>query len=300
MERADQSVNINEHLPSIFLSHSRRQKLGFVTHLYHALRDVRHLPFFDKDSTHSLPPGIEYPPRIFQACQACKIGVVVLSEGYLTTLWPMLELQHLISHHRRIYPLFYELQPADLTYPENLSRWKKCWKENEERWQQRMSNLQKFMSSNGWEIEIGLAINSWEKNLEKLQYLSGEVRYRIHLHNGQIPYQSEYDYIQVIVSNICDLLPPLPRKYLCDDANIKGGERMAQEIADSFNQQESLGADGVTTIGVYGIRGSGKTQLCGLAVSDPQGGIAPLITLHATQGWRPSSSFYLRGYIFSR
>ncbi|KAI5080957.1 hypothetical protein GOP47_0004140 [Adiantum capillus-veneris] len=253
-----------DSLPQIFLSHSGEQKPGFVTHLYHALHHANHRPFFDTDPIHSLPVGLDYPPRIFQACKACEMGVVVLSEHYITSLWPMLELQHLMlptSNARFIYPLFYELQPADLSHSENISRWKKCWEENKEKWQQRMSNLQKVMSYSGWDVDIGLDVSSWANNLDKLQYRSGDVRNIIHLHNERTRYQSEYAYIEAVVSHICALLPPPAKKYFLDDA-VKGQEHMKQEIDKAFEEKDSLGADDVRIIGVNGIGGSGKTTMC--------------------------------------
>ncbi|KAI5059398.1 hypothetical protein GOP47_0025717 [Adiantum capillus-veneris] len=245
-------------LPSIFLS---RQKAGFVTHLYHALRHANHRPFFDKDPIDSLRPGLDYPSRIFQACRASKMGVIVLSEDYVTSLWPMLELQHLFlpcsPDVRLIYPLFYELQPSDLAIPANLLRWEECWAKQAAKWQSRMLELQAFMSSSGCDIQINLDVSSWSEMLKKLQYRSGEV----HFINVRTRYQSDHDYIQAVDSNICVSLPPPVTKFSLGDG-IKGTQRIAKEIAEAFKQEESLGADGVRVMGVHGIGGSGKSTLC--------------------------------------
>ncbi|MCO5607454.1 hypothetical protein L7F22_061650 [Adiantum nelumboides] len=142
------SADSSYSAPWIFLSHSGKQKPNFVTPLYHALLHANHLPFFDQDVVHSLPAGDEYPPRIFQACRDCKMGVVVVSKDYVQRLWPMLELQQLLllplDGHRLIYPVFYDLQPADLSKPHNLQSWMKIWEELAAKynWQRRMLQLQ--------------------------------------------------------------------------------------------------------------------------------------------------------------
>ncbi|MCO5571617.1 hypothetical protein L7F22_025363 [Adiantum nelumboides] len=239
--------------PWIFLSHSGWQK-DFVTHLYRELLHVHHHPFFDMDPIRSLPPGLDYSLRIFQACHGCKLGVVVLSHEYMESLWPMLELQHLLLYNRDrpVYPLFYQLEPADLIKEKNLERWKQSWSEKAPRWQTRMQELQEMM---GGEVQINLDTTFWPEMLKMLQYRSGQVRKVIHASNERTQYQSEYDYVHAIVSNICSLLPP-PRPYLLDGA-IKGHERMMEEVASLFDQQA-----GSIVVGMHGIGGSGKSTLC--------------------------------------
>lgn len=172
---ASQYTDDLDSLPWIFLSHSGRQK-PFVTKLYHALLHAKHRPFFDMDTAVSLPSGLDYPSRIFQACQACKMGVIVLSEDYVRTLWPMIELQHLVRHgrssNRFIYPLFYNLQPSDLSDPNNLARWEECWAKQaaERKWEEKLLKVQEYMASCGCEIHINLDISSWSKILQGLQY----------------------------------------------------------------------------------------------------------------------------------
>jgi hypothetical protein len=76
----------------IFLSHSGSQK-GFVSDLYHCLVRSGYSVFFDSQH-HSLSPGHHFPAQIRAAACSCKLSIVVLSEEFLTTPWPMREGQN--------------------------------------------------------------------------------------------------------------------------------------------------------------------------------------------------------------
>jgi len=112
----------------IFLSHSGHQK-PFVEQLYWDLRNRGHTLFFDKSSD-SLPKGKAFPELIVQAARECVVAVVVLSEQYLMSKWPMLELVAFVDAQRtcnpklHILPLFYKLDVGDL---KDGQRWKAEW-----------------------------------------------------------------------------------------------------------------------------------------------------------------------------
>lgn len=59
--------------------------------LNHALLRVHHSPFFDQNRD-SLPVGERFPQLIFEAAKQCRVAVIIMSIGYLTSKWPMLEL----------------------------------------------------------------------------------------------------------------------------------------------------------------------------------------------------------------
>ncbi|KAI5062171.1 hypothetical protein GOP47_0022710 [Adiantum capillus-veneris] len=255
----------DKDLPWIFLNHSGHQKAELVEPLYYALHHTGHRPFFDLDCIDSLPSGHSYPTRIFQACLACKMGVVVLSEDYVQSLWPMLELQYLLRGRpeRPIYPLFYKLKPSDLTTPANLERWKKCWAKNAHHWQKSVKRLQEDIISScsgSRGLQINLDLESWPANLGKLNYRSGDVDAQMLSCSEKSAYRSSREYIDAIVENICAQLPP-PSKYSLKKG-IKGKERMCEMIHQVFTRKGSKGEDEVIAIGVHGIGGSGKTSLC--------------------------------------
>ncbi|KAI5054116.1 hypothetical protein GOP47_0030990 [Adiantum capillus-veneris] len=118
----------SDNVPAIFLTHSGKQK-PFVESLYSALRRVNHKAFFDQ---HSLPKGSTFPQCIKTAALGCELGVVVLSEDFLTSKWPMIELEILVLQRgpkAKLLPLFYKLGPADLKSPANLAQWQQVWEE---------------------------------------------------------------------------------------------------------------------------------------------------------------------------
>lgn len=116
---------------TIFLSHSGSQK-AFVEQLYWDLCNRGHTVFFDKSSD-SLPRGKAFPELIVEAARQCVVAVVVLSEQYLMSKWPMLELvafadaQSTCNPSLYILPLFYKLNVGDLNDVQSLSRWKTEW-----------------------------------------------------------------------------------------------------------------------------------------------------------------------------
>ena len=73
----------------MFLSHSGAQK-DYVRQLCKDLEAETYYPFFDQRSS-SLLKGKKIAPEIIAAAQQCYVAVVVLSKGYLTSKWPMLE-----------------------------------------------------------------------------------------------------------------------------------------------------------------------------------------------------------------
>jgi hypothetical protein len=118
----------------IFLSHSGEQK-DFVAQL-HVDLDARGYActFFDQ-SEQSLPKGKDFAPLIKEAAQLCEVAVVVLSEEFLCSKWPMIELaefhgaQQAGNQRLNMLPLFYKLSVDDLRDRSIEFRWMPKWRE---------------------------------------------------------------------------------------------------------------------------------------------------------------------------
>ncbi|KAI5078742.1 hypothetical protein GOP47_0006413 [Adiantum capillus-veneris] len=223
------SLSGSDNVPAIFLSHSGKQK-PFVENLYNALRRVNHKAFFDQ---HSLPKGSTFPQRIKTAALGCELGVVVLSEDFLTSKWPMVELEILVLQRgpkAKVLPLFYKLGPADLGSPANLTRWQQVWKEQ-------------FGAS----VDI---IDNWSKALRSLKAFHGEK-----FTQGT----SETAYINTVVRSLCKVVPsPVPE----DLSQIQGLHHLAKVVAGQFEELRLRQCEEACLIGLHGIGGLGKTTVC--------------------------------------
>lgn len=119
----------------VFLSHSGYQK-PFVEQLCEDLVAHTYIPFFDQRND-SLPKGEKFAKLIFDAARQCHVGVVVLSEEYLTSKWPMLELVEFCKaadekrkagdQFVRVLPLYYKLSIGQIKDDSNKTRWRKKW-----------------------------------------------------------------------------------------------------------------------------------------------------------------------------
>jgi len=84
---------------TIFLSHNGHDK-PFVERLCEELKCLNYSPFFDQNSD-SLPKGERFPPHLFKVAKQCLLAMIVLSERYLTSKWPMLELTAFVKARKR-------------------------------------------------------------------------------------------------------------------------------------------------------------------------------------------------------
>ena len=115
----------------IFLSHSGAQK-PFVEQLCKDLEACNHFAFFDQRPT-SLPKGEKFAALIIDAAQRCQVAVVVLSEMYLSSKWPMLELVEFVRAMKsgnkslRLLPLFYKASVVDLSDESIENKWRPRW-----------------------------------------------------------------------------------------------------------------------------------------------------------------------------
>jgi hypothetical protein len=114
---------------TIFLSHSGAQK-PFVEQLYRDFVDENQCPFFDQASR-SLKRGEEFASRILKAAKECEVAIFIVTEQFLTSKWPMLELLTCIEAQKEGNPglkllpvLFDGLKFEDL---HEISRWEKTW-----------------------------------------------------------------------------------------------------------------------------------------------------------------------------
>jgi hypothetical protein len=118
----------------IFLSHAGAQK-DFVEQLCEDLEARGYFyPFFDRREQ-SLPKGKDFAPLIKEAAQLCEVAVVVLSEEFLCSKWPMIELaefyaaQQAGNQRLNMLPLFYKLSVDDLRDQSIERRWMPKWRE---------------------------------------------------------------------------------------------------------------------------------------------------------------------------
>ncbi|KAG0605641.1 hypothetical protein M758_9G076000 [Ceratodon purpureus] len=117
----------------IFLSHSGAQKY-FVENLCKDLEDHHRFPFFDIRES-SLPKGERFPEHIFEAAQQCNLAVVVVSEEYFTSKWPMIELVEFVraksgrNPNLKILPLFMGLSHSEFSDQTRQEGWFRKWAE---------------------------------------------------------------------------------------------------------------------------------------------------------------------------
>jgi hypothetical protein len=115
----------------IFLSHCGFQK-DFVDDLYVALVSAFQVPFYDKSLP--LPRDRIFPGLVLNAASQCEVAVVVLTEKYLSSKWPMIELTALVKMWKsntklKILPVYYGLSIHDLNNERMQERWFEVWQE---------------------------------------------------------------------------------------------------------------------------------------------------------------------------
>jgi hypothetical protein len=183
----------------IFLSHSGAQK-EFVWHLCEALEQRGHNPFFDKLPS-CLPKGEQFPKLILKAAHQCEMAVVVVSEEYFMSKWPMIELHAFVQAIKmksntklKILPLFYGLSICEFLDEKRQKRWFQMWK-----------NWAKD------DPKERIKVDEWKEALDLLRSYNG-ISYARELQEI-VPYRNE------IVSHICGSISPDIKWY---DSHVQG------------------------------------------------------------------------------
>ncbi|KAG0588944.1 hypothetical protein KC19_2G280600 [Ceratodon purpureus] len=229
----------------VFLSHSGFQK-GFVEHLCGELEGCYRFPFFDK-RRESLPVGEDFSRHIFDAIRQCDVGVVILSDEFITSKWPMMEL---VAMHERVLdemekgksnfkviPVFLRTSPKDLDDYDKCNEWFSCW--------------QKLAKDNPKRVQI----EKWGVALKYLRKLNGVVYERF----------GEVKLVKEIVDEICKVVPP---EIKMEDSHIQGRSRICNIIQNTIDALRKDNIHGVCTLGLYGMGGIGKTSICKALCND--------------------------------
>ncbi|KAG0581319.1 hypothetical protein KC19_4G242500 [Ceratodon purpureus] len=219
----------------IFLSHSGAQK-GFVEQLCVDLEARGYFfPFLDQRH-HSLPKGKDFVPLIEEAARLCHVAVMVLSNEFLCSKWPMIELvefhaaQQAGNHQLNMLPLFYKLSVDDLDEKTIENRWMPIWIQH---------------ASKDKRIDV----TKWSAAVTALRRANGLI-----FHKNAM---SKVAYRKDVVQLISRLSPP----DLLNDSSrdMVGYDRMCQIVSSQFVQDITVGAP---VLGLHGTSGLGKSTLC--------------------------------------
>jgi hypothetical protein len=165
---------------------------------------MNYSPFFDQEPD-SLPKGERFASLILQAAEECWLAVVVLSKGYLTSKWPMLELSAFVKAKKttnpklKLLPVFYKLSPGDLDAEKVKKAWETSW-----------NLLVKEEKVRAEEVAL------WSDAVRELRGSNGvESKHGI----------SIVEFVEAVVDDICKCVPPV-MKYNTD--RVQGYKRMCE------------------------------------------------------------------------
>ncbi|KAG0561338.1 hypothetical protein KC19_9G056700 [Ceratodon purpureus] len=229
------SFKIDKVKHKVFLSHSGAQK-EFVEQLCVDLEARAYIfPFFDQRH-HSLPKGKDFVPFIKEAAQLCHVAVIVLSEKYLCSKWPMIELaefhaaQQAGNQQLYMLPVFYKLAVDDLDDRAIEDRWMPRWRQ---------------LAKDDRRIDV----EKWGAAVRALRKANGLVFGK---HST-----TEVGYRKEIVQSIFRLSPP--DLLYGSSREMVGYDRMCEIGRNRFVRHKGVGA---AVLGLYGTTGRGKTTLC--------------------------------------
>ncbi|KAG0561334.1 hypothetical protein KC19_9G056300 [Ceratodon purpureus] len=229
------SFKIDKVKHKVFLSHSGEQK-DFVEQLCMDLEARGYIfPFFDQRQ-HSLPKGKDFVPFIKEAAQLCHAAVIILSEKYLFSKWPMIELaefhaaQQAGNKQLSMLPLFYKLAVDDLDDRAIEDRWMPRWRQ---------------LAKDDRRIDV----EKWGAAVRALRKANGLVFGK----SGT----SEVGYRKEIVQSIFRLSPP--DLLYGSWREMVGYDRMCEIAKNRFVRHKGVGA---AVLGLYGTTGRGKTTMC--------------------------------------
>jgi hypothetical protein len=186
----------------IFLSHSGAQK-DFVEYLCFELERCYRFTFFDERHD-CLPIGENFPVRIFDAIRQCQVGVVILSEEFFTSKWPMMELVAMVEEVERrkssfrIIPVFLGTSLEEFDDPNIRMRWLLHWQELAKKDPMRVD------------------VEKWKAALKYVRHVNSLI-YKLGL--KLLKFQEK------IVDAICELVPPEIR---LEDSHIQGRLRLCK------------------------------------------------------------------------
>lgn len=167
-------------------------------------------PFFDQRSD-SLPKGKKFSTLILDAARKCRVAVVVLSEEYLSSKWPMLELAEFVrargseNKNLDLLPLFYKASVGDLSDESIKNKWRPRW--------------MKLVGSDDARVDL----EDWTRALRVLRGING-------LSFDKFG-NSKESYRDAVVKEIFRLAPP---DLLYDTSKIFGWSRICEVSERGF------------------------------------------------------------------
>jgi hypothetical protein len=193
-------LGCGEQKHSIFLSHSGAQK-AFVRRLRNALERNAYFPFFDEDPD-CLRKGEPFVQHIKDAARHADVGVVVLSDEFFNSKWPMIELAIFTEEQRRrrstlgcrelnIVPLFMGLSVEEFRNQDRRLGWFNKWHE--------LGVTDSRIDASKWEEALGVL-----GGINGINYSD---------------FKNEEEFINSIVSAIFKLVPP---DLKWEDTHVKG------------------------------------------------------------------------------